>query len=456
MSETELADELVDGVNAKLLRQTVEIRVARLHDGLVQIHQSVAAGFPVAVDVTASAAQHEVARIADGEARLALAQLKTGQRHERFERRTRRIHALESAVVERMVGRIVERIPVLRIDALDEQIRIETWLRYQRKHPAGGRLDGHQRTAMIAERLLGDLLQFHIERQREIVARDRKNAAQGAHGFSVGVGFNMFVAGDPAQLLLVALLESDLADVVGCAVVGRRALVAQIVDVIVADAADIADHVRGDLAVRIMAEQARVDFHARKSVIVDGDTRHFLVVEPRADRDAGEIVSLLEQFLEALAVLRRNLHQRGQIGNGLFQVFDQRWRNLQRIGCEVVRQHDSVAVQNQAAIRDHGNDEDAILFGQRVVILMLNYLHVEEAHQQEEESEQHCAADYREAQLEVIQLALVITKLDGSIHDRTPAQARIVVRRLTPRPGRVAGAAESSATSPSPATAAHR
>jgi len=69
-----------------------------------------------------------------------------------------------------MVGRVVERVPILRIDALDEQIRIEPGFRYQRKHPAGRRLDGHQRSAMFAERPLGNLLQSRIERQRKFVA----------------------------------------------------------------------------------------------------------------------------------------------------------------------------------------------------------------------------------------------------------------------------------------------
>jgi len=33
--------------------------------------------------------------------------------------------------------------------------------------------------------------------------------------------------------------------------------------------------------------------------------------------------AFLEQFLEALMVLRRDLYQRGKIGDGLFEVVDQ-------------------------------------------------------------------------------------------------------------------------------------
>ena len=87
-------------------------------------------------------------------------------------------------------------------------------------------------------------------------------------------------------------------------------LSSQLVHVPVADAADVADHMRGDLAVGVVAEQPRVDFHAGEAVFVDREARHFLVVEARADRQAGEIVAFLQQLLEALAVLGRDVDQR--------------------------------------------------------------------------------------------------------------------------------------------------
>ncbi len=308
---------------------------------------------------------------------------------------------------------------------------------------------------MFAERLFGHLLQFRVERQCEIVARYRQDAAQGAHRLAVGIGFDMLVTGDPAQFLFVSLLEPHLADVIRRAVVGGGALLAQFVDVVVADAPDVADDMRSDLGVRIMPEQPGVDFHPGKPEVIHRKTRHFLVVQARADRDAGEIVPLLEQFLEALAVFRRDLHQCGQIQDGLFEVADQRGCDLQGIGGKIVREHDAVAVQDEPAVRHHRNDENAILLRKRVVVLVLDDLHIEETDQQDEEGEQHRATDDRKAQLEVIKLALVIAQFNGSIHS-TADHAGMIVRAFTPRPDRCVGAAGSSAAGRLQAIAGHR
>src|SRR3954471_2065386 len=107
---------------------------------------------------------------------------------------------------------------------------------------------------MLAKCLLGNLLQSGIERQGQIVPRNRKYAAQRSHRLAIGIGFNMFVAGDSAQFCLVVLLEADLADIVRRTVIGRGAAFAQMVDVIVAQAPYVPDHVRSDLAIWVVAE----------------------------------------------------------------------------------------------------------------------------------------------------------------------------------------------------------
>ena len=88
------------------------------------------------------------------------------ERHERLEGRARRIGAAQRAVDQRLVGRIVELVPVLRVDAVDEQVRVEAGLGDEREHVAVARLDRDQRAAPVAERGLGDLLQLEVERQR--------------------------------------------------------------------------------------------------------------------------------------------------------------------------------------------------------------------------------------------------------------------------------------------------
>ena len=71
-------------------------------------------------------------------------------------------------------------------------------------------------------------------------------------------------------------------------------------------------------------------------------------------------------------------------------------------------EHDTIAVEYQPAVGYHWHDGNAVLLRERVVVLVLDDLDVEKPHEQQEEREQYGAAHYRQAQLEVVQLALVI------------------------------------------------
>jgi len=114
-------------------------------------------------------------------ARRALAHRERAERQERLDRRAGRIRAAQRPVEQRLVRRLVQLLPVRRIDAVDEQIRVVARLRHEGEHVAGIRIDGHQRAAPVAERRLGDLLQPDVERQRQVVAGDRWRALQRTH-----------------------------------------------------------------------------------------------------------------------------------------------------------------------------------------------------------------------------------------------------------------------------------
>ena len=79
----------------------------------------------------------------------------------------------------------------------------------------------------------------------------------------------------------------------------------ELLDLALVDAADVADHVREELALRVLAEQPRVDLDAGEAVAVGGEARDLLVGEPRADRQAVDALALLQQPLEAPPVARR-------------------------------------------------------------------------------------------------------------------------------------------------------
>ena len=69
---------------------------------------------------------------------------------------------------------------------------------------------------------------------------------------------------------------------IGALVVGALLILLDAFEVAIVDAADIAERVRGELAQRVLTEQARFDFDAGESVAVGGDDRDFLVGQSRA------------------------------------------------------------------------------------------------------------------------------------------------------------------------------
>ena len=195
--------------------------------------------------------EHEIPRIVKAPLGGPLAVLQSGQREKWLEGRTGRIRPRQRPVDEGLVGRIVKRIPVLAVDPLDEQVRIEARLRDERQDVAAVRLDRDERTASVTERLFGDLLELHVQGQDEIVARNRRCARERAHRVPTGRSLDLLVAGRAMQVFLVALLEPFLADVIGALIVAKEIdplailTIRQRVDVALALAPDVADDVRG-------------------------------------------------------------------------------------------------------------------------------------------------------------------------------------------------------------------
>ena len=183
------------------------------------------------------------------------------------------------------------------------------------------------------------------------------------------------------------------------------------VEVLVVDAADVADRVRGDLAVRVLAEEPRLDLDAGKAVAVDGEARDLLVGQPRAQRQALEVLRFLEQLAEALAVARLDVDDLGERVDRRVEILDPRRLDLERVGRVALREHDAVAVGDDAAIGHDRHDGDAISLGESLVVAVLDDLQVEEAREQRGERQQHEHAGHAQAAPEEEHLALGIAQL---------------------------------------------
>ena len=247
-------------------------------------------------------AEPVVARVVDRLLRRALAERQRRQRHEGLVGRAGRIGAAQRPVEQRLVERLVERLPVLDVDAVDEQVGVEGRLADEGEHLAVARVDRDQRAAPVAEQLLDQRLQPDVDRQHDRVARRRRVALQAPHRAAAGAHLDLLEAGRAVQLALVALLDAELADVLGAAVVGEVVVGPVVVHLLLlglVDAADVADQVAADLAERIVAEQPRLDLDAGEAEALRGEARDLLVGEPGADRQRLEALALVEQALEA-------------------------------------------------------------------------------------------------------------------------------------------------------------
>ena len=391
----------------------VVVRVAGGDDRFGHVDVSVSAGLVVAETVRRAGYLIE-AGIEDRLRRGALARGKRRQREKRLDGRARRIRAAQRPVEERLVRGVVEQLPVGGIDAIDKQVGIESRLGDKREHVAGGGLDRDERATAVAERRFRGLLQAYVQRELQVVPGNGRRTRKRADRTAAGVDFDLLHARGAVQLALVRELDADFADVIGAFVIGRLFPVFDALDVAIVDAADVADDVRGHFAERIMAEQSRLDFDPGEAVAVNREARDFLVGEPRAQREALEVLRLLEQALEALAVARLNLDDLGELVDGFIEVLHPRRGDLQRISRIALRKHDAIAIRDDATVGNDGHDRDAVAFGERLIRSVLDQLQVNEAAEQARECHHDQRAGESHPAAEVKHLAPGIPELGPS------------------------------------------
>ena len=155
-------------------------------------------------------------------------------------------------------------------------------------------------------------------------------------------------AGDAVQLALVARLDAVLADEVAAFVVAPHAVRFEPFEILVADSADVSEDVRGDLAHRILAEEARLDLHAGEAVGVGGKPRDLFVAQARPDRQAFGSLYLVAQFAKAVAVARLDLDHRRELVDRRLDVRHPTRSDLERIRRIVACEHYAVAIHDQA------------------------------------------------------------------------------------------------------------
>ena len=146
---------------------------------------------------------------------------------------------------------------------------------------------------------------------------------------------------------------------------------------------------RGDIGVRVLAEQPRLDLDAGKRVAMNGEPRDLLVGKARTERQALEIPRFLHQLAESLAIAVADIDDLRERVDRLVQILDPRRRDFQRVTGVALGKHNAVAIGDHAAIRHDRNDRDPVGLGERLKMLVLYDLQVKETREETGEREQH-------------------------------------------------------------------
>ncbi len=370
-TETELGQELMQPVYAHGQRQIVKIHVTGFGNRAVQIDGAVPGAFPVAVLAILARQLVEAGTVGMGLG-AGDALFQSPQTDEWFDGRSGRILAAQRPVEQRALGVGVQRVVGFRVDAVDEQVRVVGGLADEGQYIAVIGVDNHRSTGVVAEGLLGDVLQFGVQRQVKVLAGHRWGAHQGAQYPALGIGFHLAETDFAVQHILVGSFDADLANVRGAAVVGSI----DALQVAFVDPSDITERVGRQRAVRVVARQAGDDVDAGELVPVDGKARHFLVAEVKAQRYRLEGRRACAQVVETLAIDVADIDQLCQPVQRALHVAYLLGGDLEPVGGQVVGQDETVAVEDQSAVGRQRQDLDAVVVGQSDEVFVRHHLQV--------------------------------------------------------------------------------
>ncbi len=186
------------------------------------------------------------------------------------------------------------------------------------------------------------------------------------------------LADDTVQLFLVVFLQPRLADV------GGTAVVADIDDIelLLADATDIAHGVRRGLALGVMPAQARFDVDARETMAVHRQAGHLVFAEARSERNALERAVRALCILKLLDILFADAHDLAEALQRCVHVLDLLRDQLKVVGGTVLGQNHAVAVVDQAPVRRQRHQAHPVFLRQAREMRIFDDLQPAQPHQQ--------------------------------------------------------------------------
>ena len=190
----------------------------------------------------------------------------------------------------------------------------------------------------------------------QISPRHGRDAFEGAQGTSMGVGLDFFEAYLAQDNFLITRLEAEFADVLGA-----------VVDIFVdsrhflfVDARHVTDGMHPESALGIVALQTRTQFRAVQAMPLDRKARGFLVAEMGAQHQTFEARALAQLLAKQLDVFFVERHQPAELAQQRIHVLDLVGYDFDGHDRIVLRQHDTVAIQDQAAHRRYRHRIDTV------------------------------------------------------------------------------------------------
>jgi hypothetical protein len=201
------------------------------------------------------------------------------------------------------------------------------------QHFAGARIHRHHRAVAVGEGVHRGALQVGVDADLQVGAGKRGHVVDHAQGAPFDVGLDVLVADLAAQAVLVLALESRLADV------GERGVLAvsELFQVVGVEPADVADHVREQLAVGIAAREVGHDVHAGEAMPVHRQARALFLAQAQLQHHRPEAADRLAVGLEGLQFLGREADQLVELDQRELDVLGLVGHHFQPIRRHVVR-----------------------------------------------------------------------------------------------------------------------
>ncbi|GBD18258.1 hypothetical protein HRbin27_00753 [bacterium HR27] len=248
-TETEAAGHLWKEIRVTFVELGTDLeedRIAGLHQRVVQRQAPLPLRVPVAPH-HGTPWQRECRWAVEGTLRVEAEIFHPGCHRHDLERRTGRIADLRRPIEQRSALLVVERLPLLGTQPEDEAIGVETGTAYQGTNRPVPRIDRHDASDAIAERLVGGLLQIRIDRRHDIGSWFRRNLGENASLAPIWADDDQPPAAPPTQELLRPGLDPGTPDAIAWLITFARTLL----EFLCRDFGKIAGHVGCGRAERI-------------------------------------------------------------------------------------------------------------------------------------------------------------------------------------------------------------